>query len=695
MIFKEWGPKYFECAMPVIPLNGKIPLVKDWQRWSNAPQTEDELEWLISRFANANIGAVMGSWACALDIDTDDPDILAAIPYSPIKRKGKKGFIALYAPCDLKNDPGTDVPIELLNHGRQIVLPPSIHPETKEPYIWTGLEDVFTTDFSDLPPITAKDIERIAKLCKRKSILRPKREYKNGAVSAVFSDLGRNNRLSNMSYAMACDGVELAEGTERLLEFDKKEHDIPWFSDPTEPHGGKNPTGAARRMLERAIKRATEKGEVCPIPEGELVILKTVVPAVPRARGLMKLFQDYCNLTSYGNQDALGLAGSIALMSVMTSNRYRTQMGPFQVWPNMYIMSLAHSGFGKETAQRAIDEILLGTDLLGSATYKSGSSIVMNLPEQQTRLDVIDECAMLLKAMAAKEDYKADIVDVLSTLYSKSNTFFHGFTSKGDGKNFGACWNPCVNILGSTTPAGFKSSVSRDMAAKGLLPRFLVFWQKDVGDFKRFQDTEKAEKLMSEIKRISKLIMGVEMREHPDSRQKDLLDPESEAMVRFDPELVPMSEGALKVILDIQERYFNEGKENPEEFDSAFKNRFAQHVSKLALLDALSLGLAEISTDNVEWAHSVVCWQWDTVKELYQLAAAENEHEKTSLRIFNFIKERGTVKQGELTYAFRMIPGYIKKDIIQTLLDSEKIEKVEISDKLKLGRKPLGFRVKD
>jgi len=316
----------------------------------------------------------------------------------------------------------------------------------------------------------------------------------------------------------------------------------------------------------------------------------------------------------------------------------------------------------------------------------------MGLAEQPHRLDIIDECAMLLKAMTSREDYKSDIVDVLSSLYSKSATYFHGYTSKGDGKNFGACWNPCVNLLGSTTPQGFRGSVNKDMAAKGLMPRFLVFWQKDIGDFKRARDHEKTLKLLEEIKRRVRLILQHELAEHPDSRQKNLLDPKAEEMVRYDPEFVPMTEKAEKMIGDIQERYFNEGKENPEGFESAFKNRFAQHIAKLALLDAVGLGLSDVDTDSVQWAHDMVKWQWESAKELYELASAENEHEKLNIKMLSFIKSKSHVLKSDLTLKFRMMPGYQRKDIVNSLLESGAIEQIKLDSKG--GRKPTAYRAK-
>lgn len=716
-VFEHYAPRYHELGIPVIPLNGKVPLVSDWQAWSERAQTEDELEWLVERFPSANIGAVMGLWATALDIDTDNAAVLAAVPYSPIKRRGAKGMVAIYRKCDLPNRAGVDHPIELLNHGRQIVLPPSVHPETQLPYEWIGDDDIFHYPLSQLPPITADHLNLLERLCQREGLRRERRApTRDGDVPVCLADPGRNNRLSRIAYAMACDGLEVQEAVERLLYLDEREHAThpngPWFTDHKEPHKGKSPRLAAERMYARALRASKKRGD----KNSELIIISTnseppsqsndhsgsLSPRGPQAgntlaqrsppepRGFMRLFRDYCNEISVGNQDALGLGGAISLMAALASNRFRTQAGSYDVWPNLYCINLAHSGFGKETPQRAIDELLLNTDLLGAASYKSGSSIVMNLPKQPERLDLIDECAMLLKAMCSQEDYKSEIVDVLSSLYSKASSRFIGFASRADGPRFGACWNPCVNILGSTTPQGFRGSVSKDMAAKGLMPRFLVFWQQDVGAFK--VPGTRASGLLSELRRMTNLFLSHDKREHPDSRQPNLLNPEAEHEVRYDPELIPMTKGAQNAWIELYRTYYEQGRRDPESFESAFKNRFAQHVAKLALLDALSSGFAEIGVDSIEWAHDVVVWQWETVRELYELASAENPHEKDVLRVTQFIKSKGVVSQREITRKFQGIWSGKLDGILKQLTDGGMIERGVDANPDKRGPKPILYR---
>jgi hypothetical protein len=677
-IFASFAERYFEAGFSVIPLNGKVPIVSGWDIWADKEQTIDELEYLIDRYPNANIGAVLGFHFSALDIDTDDERILRAIPYSPIRRKGQKGVVSLFKKSPIANRPGSRFPIEFLNHKRQIVLPPSIHPLTNEPYIWTGDSDI--SDLSEVPEITLQQIETLERLCEKHKIFSKTRTMKtDGEESVCLTDAGRNNRLVNIAYAMACDDTDKEEAVERLLSVDKKEHDIPWFTDKTEPHRGKNPRLIAVKMYDRAVKSAKKRGDVTqPLTIEFNPNSKPIVnPPVPSPRGFMKIFQDYCNAISDGNQDALGLGGAVALMGALTSNKFRSTSRQYDVWPNVYVINLAHSGFGKETPQKAIEEILGDTDLLGTGNYKSGSSIIAGIEKQRERLDVIDECAMILDAMGSSDGWKKEMSDILSSLWSDSSGRFLGHSSKDAGDKAGACWNPCVNILGSTTPHGFKRSVTKDIAEKGLLPRFMIFWQKDIGEFKSEFDTKRTESLLNELKRFSRIFISTPKREY--STQQNLLEPGNE---RWNPDVIPMTQGAMRLITDIRKETFYDTKGEPESFEVAFRNRFAQHTAKLALLDALSQSLAEITVDSIEWAHNVVKWQWTNVKELYELATADNEHEKEYLTVLKKIEARGMIKNWELRRLKGIcgIPQWKFKQIMEQMVESGNVEVVKVTE---------------
>ena len=148
MIFAETAPAYYAAGLPVIPLvpGQKKPIPKGWTKYGETgvdPATQEQ--WLAS-YPNANIGLALGkaSGLCAVDVDGLDVAtagrVLAALELvMPWRRVGAKGFVVLCKWRDgLKSfqvkAPDGSVLIELLGPGRQVVLPPSIHPGTARPY---------------------------------------------------------------------------------------------------------------------------------------------------------------------------------------------------------------------------------------------------------------------------------------------------------------------------------------------------------------------------------------------------------------------------------------------------------------------------------------------------------------------------------------------------------------------------------
>lgn len=151
-IFKDHAPAYWAKNLPVIPLfqNDKMPAIKAWSQFCKRMPSEMEQEMWVRAFSNGNIGLPGGpqSGLVFLDIDTDDPKansiIEKCIPQSPWHRIGRKGSVRAFRynghktfQIKLAKEPdgtGGGVICELLSDGRQVVLPPSIHPDTKQAY---------------------------------------------------------------------------------------------------------------------------------------------------------------------------------------------------------------------------------------------------------------------------------------------------------------------------------------------------------------------------------------------------------------------------------------------------------------------------------------------------------------------------------------------------------------------------------
>jgi len=152
-VFGTHAPQYWAVGLPVIPLKpfdspekgaGKAPILPDWTRYGTQQPSQLEKAMWVKAYPNHNIGLPFGaaSGLCAIDIDTEDEDLIAAIlevlPPTPWTRIGAKGMGLIYKwsgqrNFKLRGEEGGMI-LEFLGMGNQMVVPPSIHPDTKKPY---------------------------------------------------------------------------------------------------------------------------------------------------------------------------------------------------------------------------------------------------------------------------------------------------------------------------------------------------------------------------------------------------------------------------------------------------------------------------------------------------------------------------------------------------------------------------------
>lgn len=177
-IFSQYAPYYHAKGMSVIPLRekSKRPLTDAWSDFSEYLVPDDVHRTWLSLPAEHNIGLVLGkqSGIGALDIDYADDDLIEAMlkllpqGYDKWTRIGAKGMVFAFrfnpkVPRAFKIiDKQKGTLVEYLCTGQQIVLPPSIHPDTKRAY--TANSNLWEV-IDDLPMIPDDLEERIRDIC--------------------------------------------------------------------------------------------------------------------------------------------------------------------------------------------------------------------------------------------------------------------------------------------------------------------------------------------------------------------------------------------------------------------------------------------------------------------------------------------------------------------------------------------------
>lgn len=167
-IFAKWAPIYWAAGYNPLPIspNQKACHLNGWQE----PMNEGRFDEVLRTHGHYGIGILMGTPSgdgttlLALDIDHDSytPIAKVVMGHPPAMRKGKKGVGII---CRVRGIPhksefrfGGELGqkfkkhAELLGRHRLLVIPPTIHPETGQPYVWLG-KPLHEIPFDQLPII--------------------------------------------------------------------------------------------------------------------------------------------------------------------------------------------------------------------------------------------------------------------------------------------------------------------------------------------------------------------------------------------------------------------------------------------------------------------------------------------------------------------------------------------------------------
>jgi Bifunctional DNA primase/polymerase, N-terminal len=191
IILFRWRRLDFEAKKCPVRLNPNSMTFFKLSNWGTIPP-------IVDPQPGANIGAIMGKGIVALDYDHDDAAVIIAdeLPPSPVNKTGERGFTAFYrvdsdVPSeDFVNDDG-ELVLQVLSDGKQTVLPPSIHPDTCQPYRWNNGHSLYDTPREELPLLPLDYRERILSLGFKTG--RPAKEQLNADKRLNNSDQGEPN----------------------------------------------------------------------------------------------------------------------------------------------------------------------------------------------------------------------------------------------------------------------------------------------------------------------------------------------------------------------------------------------------------------------------------------------------------------------------------------------------------------------
>lgn len=262
-VFSDYASKYFESGLSIIPLNGKVPLIKGWEKFSEEMPTAELIDAWCVDYPDANIGLVCGaaSGIIAFDFDYEGSDqgkvediLLQLLPPSPVRKCGKKKWTAFYRYNGIGStyfQRGKLRLADFLSSNKQTVIPPSIHPDTGDAYRWITEATLLDVNAIDLPVIDASILEKIDML----------KDFDFNSKDNPFSE--RNGRHDTVvSYALAviekCASVE--DLANRMMEYDAKKFPGEEYFKDTKYFKHKDPKRECLRIA-KALSNFVEKAK--------------------------------------------------------------------------------------------------------------------------------------------------------------------------------------------------------------------------------------------------------------------------------------------------------------------------------------------------------------------------------------------------------------------------------------------------
>lgn len=699
-MFSKHAAEYYERGFVVIPLRGKIPVVQNWSAFAASRPSDILIESWESKYSSFNIGLVTGKLSGVIAIDIDKDEAKSIVPLSPVVKKGKKGETRFFKYNGETNFKRHDVGVELLSDGNQTVLPPSIHPETKESYKWISPDTLLNFDIADLPILPDSFFEKV------------------GGIMVVRGDAtGRHNTLLGIASACLGRGESIDTTIDEIISYDKENHPTPYFTDKTEPHKG---TGrfAALKMVTSIAETITRKGGSIEPVKIEIVIGEDQVqkeidsmeentrkefslPA-PKAH-ILRMIGGYTVSQSYKHRPKFALASSLGFLGTIMANKYRYG----ESTPNLYQLLVAESGEGKDVPLKMPKKILIDSGLLqylGLESYRGDKSIVKKFESQRERIDVIDEISKLFRAMNSQGNtFSANIGETLTEIWNSSSSLFTGFSTSNE--TTGMVFNPCLSILAATTPRSFSETFSDRFLMQGFGARFLyIFDDKRVNlvrptlidlpeDVKTWIHGMGMKKIVTRKKDISKMgSVHIDLSGSKPSSQvlKDLEQPV--------PTNLPLGKG-LDKRLDELMMYYDELSYHVPETVRPVCLRAFQQVQKIMIIHAVAGQDFDnpaplIQSDDIDFAHAYVEGCLKMTKSFFDSHLISSHFHRQSSVVLSVLKRKQKgMTQAELTSAlvrnFKASELYDKKTgLVTALIDAGKILEFKVEGK---GRPQLKY----
>ena len=368
-------------------------------------------------------------------------------------------------------------------------------------------------------------------------------------------------------------------------------------------------------------------------------------------------------------QPILALMSAVATLGTIVSRYTCTEFG---LRSNLYVLGICDSGGGKDAVIKTMQEILRECGLFGHVgpdDFSADAAILRYLEVNPACLSFIDEGHLFLKGMndesAQSHQYKMN--GTLLKLFTSANSVMKG-KGYADVKMNVELICPCFSCFLTTTPNGFKESITHRSLTDGLMARTLtVFTENNDPKPKDVNKIPVPDSLKAKIIAMNDAFVDLNVMTMDNPIVKTITkNPDASALFK-----------------EFDERMY-EIRNTPQMKNSPYRTlytRCTENADKLALIYAISKCPQNpiVCANGMQWAIDLV--EYITKKSIWEMrkSVSRNSSERESLEIENTIRASGDdgMSKKELQEAFRNIKRRSMDDYMKTLIESNIIIVIE------------------
>ncbi len=691
-------------SLIAIPAGSKAPRAMGWQRPEKAISTADDARQYWTANPDHNVGLLhSASGTVALDVDNvewtriifeglglDYDAIMASAP-RVVGRKDR-GKVLFRAPRNLdlsrrvvtwpkRDGTGSETVIEFRAGAVQDVLPPSIHPDTGNPYTWAG-PDIWA-GLPDMPPqiLTIwREWDRfrpqMLDLCpwKPAPAFTPPRKPRPASDRASVID--GFNAANGIHETLARYGYKRCGTANRYLSPNSSSGlagVVVFDDDRAYSHHASDPFDSAHTFdafdlfaqyehggdVAKAVKAAGEFLGVTddPPPEydpEEIALGAAIADAILPSRrkkeaqtshllsvpGVLQDAVNWFNTTAVSHQPQFAVVYALALGCTVMGRRWRTDANNYS---NCYFVCIGQTGSGKEYVRKALAKTLADCGLeklIGPSGYTAGSSVLSALIDKPTHVMVMDEFGQKLKQASARHNTNAQsTLTALMEVFGMQDGIMlpQGYSKAGLTKDQSerldrSVKHPSLTMVGLSTVNDFAEAITFGDVASGFLNRFLII------ETDHALPRQRVTRPLPFSDRLKDWCRDMAAASDPESGLIGATDGHDTPPV---PVVVDFSPAALALLERITDEIHAYRTDNANAALSDMKSRSREIAMRLSLVVAKSCGEDQISAASLQWAHDFVTYYTDRVIRLMEASMSVNDFHDTCNRTIEVIRKSG------------------------------------------------------